>query len=297
MKKNIIVIGSANIDMIARVPHIPSPGETVLGTDFFTVQGGKGANQAVAASRAGGNVVFLACVGNDAFGRQALEAYKKENINISGIKKTSEAATGVALINVADSGENSIAVAPGANSHLLTGDILEREDMFANAAVVLVQLEIPMRTIETAAGLAAKYHIPFILNPAPAQQLSPSLLQKISILTPNEQEAQLLAGIEGPPAEVADRLLSLGVKNVAITLGKEGVIYTTENKEILHVPGLSVQAVDTTAAGDTFSGYLAVEIATGKPMQEAVTIANQAAALSVTRMGAQPSIPFRKELD
>lgn len=297
MKKNIIVIGSANIDMIARVPHIPAPGETVLGKEFFTVQGGKGANQAVAASRAGGNVVFLTCVGNDDFGRQALEAYEKENIDISGIKKTSEAATGVALINVADSGENSIAVAPGANSHLLTGDILEREEMFVNAAVVLVQLEIPMRTIETAAGLAAKYHIPFILNPAPAQRLSPSLLEKISILTPNEQEAQLLAGIEGTPAEVADRLLSLGVKNVAITIGKEGVIYTTENKEILQVPGHSVKAVDTTAAGDTFSGYLAAEIATGKSMQEAVAIANQAAALSVTRMGAQPSIPFRKELD
>ncbi len=296
MKKKIIVIGSANIDMITKVPHIPAPGETVLGTDFFTIQGGKGANQAVAASRAGGEVVFLACVGADSFGEEALEAYAKEKIDISYIKKTTEASTGVALINVAASGENSIAVAPGANSQLMPEDIMKHEDLLADAAIILVQLEVPLETIETAAGIAAKYQIPFILNPAPAQKLETTLLEKVTILTPNEQEAQLLAGIKAPPAELATRLVSMGVKSAIITLGKEGAIYTSNNQEINHLPGIKVKAVDTTAAGDTFNGYLSAELAAGKSLAQAIELANKAAALSVTRLGAQPSVPFRAEL-
>jgi len=297
VKKKIVVIGSVNIDMIAKVPHIPAPGETVLGTGFFTVQGGKGANQAVAASRAGGEVSFLACVGEDSFGKEALEAYAKEKIDIAYIKKTAKAPTGVALINVAASGENSIAVAPGANSQLMPDDILKNEKLLANASVILVQLEVPLETIETAAGIAVKYKVPFILNPAPAQKLEASLLGKVTILTPNEQEAELLAGIKASPAELATRLVSMGVKSVIITLGKEGAIYTSNEQEITHLPGIKAEAVDTTAAGDTFNGYLAAEIAAGKSLKQAVELANKAAALSVTRMGAQPSVPFKAELD
>lgn len=293
--KKIVVVGSANIDMIVKVPHIPSPGETVLGKEFFTVQGGKGANQAVAASRAGGDVVFMACVGNDDFGHQAVEAYKKEGIDTSFIKKTDKAATGVALINVASSGENSISVAPGANSFLLPEDIEEMINVIAEASVVLMQLEIPLETIEKVAEIALKHNVPVILNPAPARKLSSELLKKISILTPNEQEAQLLGDTDRPPKEIAARLTSFGLKTVIITLGKEGAIYSDDEGNITSVPGIKVEPIDTTAAGDTFNGYLACNIARGTSLKDAIALANKAAAISVTRPGAQPSIPYESE--
>lgn len=298
MKPKITVIGSANIDMIVKVPHIPSPGETVLGTEFFNVQGGKGANQAVAAARAGGDVTFIACVGNDAFGKQAIEAYQQEGINTAYIEKVNDASTGVALINVADSGENSISVAPGANSQLSPLRLEKLQNVIAGSDAILLQLEVPLETIEKATALANKFGVRVILNPAPAQKLDSNLLQMVSILTPNENEAALITGYA--PGQVnagtlAEKLHTMGVKSVVLTLGEHGAYYSNNGTQ-KEIEGISVKALDTTAAGDTFNGYLAVARASGKTMEEAIYMANKAAAISVKRLGAQPSIPFIHEL-
>lgn len=293
-----MVVGSSNTDMIVKVPKIPSPGETILGNEFFVVQGGKGANQAVAAARAGGDVTFLTCVGNDSFGNQALEAYKKEGINTSYIKIAENAATGVALINVSDSGENSISVAPGANSQLLPKDIDALQDVIESALIVLMQLEIPLKTVERVVELASAKNIPVILNPAPAQILPQSLLEKILFLTPNEHEAKLLIGesdIDSGIEETARRLQEKGVPNIVITLGEKGGYYADEHEQGT-VSGVKVKAVDTTAAGDTFNGYLAVGLSNGMSLRDSIELANKAAAISVTRLGAQPSIPFIQDI-
>ncbi len=299
MRPKIVVIGSSNTDMICRVPHIPKPGETVLGGDFFTVQGGKGANQAVAAARAGGDVTFIACVGNDLFGKQAIESYKVEGIDTSCIEIVDNVPTGVALINVADSGENSIAVAPGANAKL-TPEITDKyRDVILSANIILMQLEIPVETVFHVARMVHAANIPVVLNPAPAREIDTEILPMLACITPNEHEALLVSGLFPPDAklvsEMAAEIQRKGVKSVIITLGSEGVLYregATEEK----VPGIPVKAVDTTAAGDTFNGYLVVELAKGKTLREAITIANKAAAISVTRMGAQPSIPYSSEI-
>lgn len=297
--KKILVIGSSNTDMIVKVPHIPAPGETVLGNDFFTVQGGKGANQAVAAARAGGNVTFVACIGNDAFGKKAKEAYEKEGINTSYVKTIDQAATGVALINVADSGENSISVAPGANSFLTPEDIAALENVISEADVVLMQLEVPMETIEKAIELANKHMVKVILNPAPAQKLDKHLLEKITILTPNENEAELIVGGKSGTSgakQLTSDLHKMGISSVVLTLGEKGAYFSSSDTQ-KEIAGIKVKAVDTTAAGDTFNGYLAVALASGKSMDDAIHIANKAAAISVTRLGAQPSIPLMEEIE
>ena len=299
MKPKIVVIGSSNTDMICRVPHIPKPGETVLGSDFLTVQGGKGANQAVAAARAGGNVTFVACVGNDLFGKQAIESYKADGIDTSCISLVDDAPTGVALINVAGSGENSIAVASGANAKLTPAVIDKYRDVILSAQMILMQLEIPIETVYHVAQLAFAAQIPLVLNPAPAQEIDPAILPMISCITPNEHEAVEVSGIfpPGPElvSEMADKILLNGTQSVIITLGNKGAYYREGNQEEI-VPGIAVQAVDTTAAGDTFNGYLVVELAKGKTLREAISLANKAAAISVTRMGAQPSIPYFSEI-
>src|SRR5690554_3238518 len=223
----IIVVGSSNTDMVVKVPHIPAPGETILGTDFMSIPGGKGANQAVAAARAGAEVAFVACVADDTLGVQAIENYKKDNINTSYIKVHPGGHSGIALINVADDGENSIAVAPGANSHLLPEDILKADTAFDDSKLVLVQLEIPLDTVVAVADLAASKGIPFILNPAPAMVLPTDLFPKITVITPNETEAALLtsytnAADKDIPA-MAEVLFKMGVKIVLITLGSKGV--------------------------------------------------------------------------
>ena len=300
MKPKIVVIGSSNTDMICRVPNIPKPGETVLGSGFFTVQGGKGANQAVAAARAGGNVTFIACVGNDLFGKQAIESYKTEGIDTSCIEIEDNVPTGVALINVADSGENSIAVAPGANARL-TPEITDKyRDMILSANIILMQLEIPVETVCHVVRIAHAVNIPVVLNPAPAREIDPEILQMLFCITPNEHEALLVSGIFPPDpemvSEMAAEIQKKGIKSVIITLGSEGALYregATEGR----VPGINVKVVDSTAAGDTFNGYLVVELAKGKTLHEAITIANKAAAVSVTIMGAQPSIPYLSEIN
>ena len=298
MRPKIAVIGSSNTDMICRVPSIPRPGETLMGTDFFTVQGGKGANQAVAAARAGGEVTFIACVGNDLFGQQAIEAYQKDGINTSCIQKIDGVATGVALINVADSGENSISVAPGANAHLLPETIDKFKDIILASDLVLMQLEIPVETVKHVARIAHEAGIPVVLNPAPARKIDKETMKLLTLLTPNEHEASLLSGCWPEAHDEKESALEIqkqGVKSVIVTVGSKGAYYLDGEKSGF-VEGIKVKAVDTTAAGDTFNGYLVVEMAKGKSLSEAIETANKAAAISVTRMGAQPSIPNLSEV-
>jgi ribokinase len=300
MGKKIVVVGSSNTDMIIKVPWLPKPGETILGGKFFTAAGGKGANQAVGAARAGGDVIFLARIGDDMFGQQAKEGFIKDDINVEYVLTDESEPSGVALILVAPDGENVIAVAGGANSNLSPADVQKQSDVISSADILLGQLETPLETIHKAVSIASDNGVKVILNPAPAQELSDDLLGKISILTPNESEAQLLTGIKVDSAEdaakAADVLMGKGVEIVLLTMGARGAyIATAEFKEL--IPGFKVKAVDATAAGDVFNGALAVAIAENKPIREAVSFANAAAALSVTKLGAQPSAPTKEEID
>ncbi len=296
---NIVVAGSSNTDMIIKAPRIPKPGETILGGEFATAAGGKGANQAVAAARAGGNVSFIACVGDDIFGKQALSSFQTDKINIEYIKVVKEVPSGVALIFVDDKGENSIAVAPGANAKLTPQDIHKAISAFKNADVFVAQLEIPIETVKEAIILAHKMNIPTILNPAPAQPLSDELLQYVTMITPNITETELLTGIhvdsEQSAQKAADFLMAKGIKTVLITMGTKGSFIATQGFYTM-VPSFKVKAVDTTAAGDVYNGAFAVALAKGKGLPDAVTFASAAAALSVTKLGAQPSAPYEKEI-
>ena len=297
---SIIVVGSSNTDMIIKLDRIPRPGETILGGAFVTAAGGKGANQAVGAARAGGQVTFIARVGQDMFGEQAVDGFVKDGINVDHVTRDKTNPSGVALIFVAKDGENSIAVAGGANAKLSPADVKKAKAAFAGASVLVMQLETPLETVQAAAALAAKAGVPVILNPAPAQPLPDKLLECVSILTPNETEAELLTGIAvtdaATAAAAATILCARGVQTVIITLGARGAYVATESGGQL-VPGFKVKAMDTTAAGDVFNGALAVALAEGKPLDLAVRFANAAAAISVTRLGAQPSAPTRREID
>jgi ribokinase len=299
-RAKIVVVGSTNLDMVVQAPQIPRPGETVLGGRFTMVPGGKGANQAVAAARMGGDVTFIARVGQGAFGRQALEGFRQDGIRTDYITEEAEEQHGVALILVDQNGENAIAVAPGANSRLSPEDVQRAEPAFAEADIVLLQLEVPLATVQAAVDLAEKHGKRIILNPAPSQALSERILSRVSILTPNETEAEMLlgggeAGLGGI-AVTAEQLLGKGVGTVIVTLGREGVFVVTPEGQY-RVPGRRVKTVDTTAAGDAFSGALAVGIGEGRELREAVPIAVAASALSVTRVGAQSSLPSRAEVE
>jgi ribokinase len=300
MKHPIVVVGSSNTDMIIQLNRIPRPGETILGGEFTTAAGGKGANQAVGAARAGGRVTFIARVGRDMFGDQAIADFKRDGICVDHVLRDKTAPSGIALIFVASDGENSIAVAGGANAKLAPADVKKATTAIRSAAVLVMQLETPLETVQAAARIAAKAGARVILNPAPAQPLPDTLLKLVSILTPNETEAELLTGIKvtGPSAaaKAADKLRSRGVKTVILTLGPRGAFIADANGKQL-VPGFKVKAVDTTAAGDIFNGSLAVALAEGKPLPAAVRFANAAAALSVTKLGAQPSAPRRVEIE
>ncbi len=296
---DIVVVGSSNTDMIISMARIPKPGETIIGGDFSMAAGGKGANQAVAAARAGGHVTFIARVGDDLFGDQAITGLSGDGINVDGIVRDANAPSGVALIFVGSDGENSIAVASGANAKLSVEDVERARDIIASARVLLVQLECPLETVRSAVQLAAPQAI-VILNPAPAQPLDDELLRRVSILTPNESEAELLTGVtienEVGVTTAATALLARGVKTVLITLGPQGTyVAGAEFRGV--VPGFSVTPVDTTAAGDVFNGALAIALAEKKPLRDAVRFANAAAALSVTKRGAQPSAPSRRDID
>lgn len=300
MNKSIVVIGSSNTDMIVQAARIPRPGETVLGGAFSTAPGGKGANQAVAAARAGGDVVFVARVGEDMFGERAVEGFRADGLDVSRITVDLDAPSGVALIMVDDAGENSIAVAPGANGRLSPDDIEAASDAITGASLVLMQLEIPIGTVRAAAETARAAGVPVILNPAPAQTLDTELLGLVDIITPNETEAELLTGIaithDDSIRAAAEALHRDGIGTVLITLGARGV-YVSSPEFTGVVEGFPVKAVDTTAAGDVFNGVFAVMLAEGKSLQEAAHFACAAAALSVTKLGAQPSAPVREEIE
>ena len=296
----IVVIGSSNMDLVAKAPRIPMVGETLAGTDFFMVPGGKGANQAVAAAKLGGNVLFIARLGKDLFAEKSLENFKQVGINAQYIKQIEKVPSGIAIISIDDNGKNSIIVVPGANHKLLPADVVEAEKDIAAAKVVVCQLETPMETVLQAAKTAGKYNIPFLLDPAPAAPLSDELLELVEFIKPNEFEAEVITGVKVTDRESAEKaaevLLGKGVKNVIVTLGDKGFIVATGQGKTF-VDTLKVKAVDSTAAGDAFAGALAFGIAQGDSLLDAAKYANKVAAISVTRFGAQPSMPTRQEVE
>lgn len=297
----IIVIGSSNTDMVVGSPKMPAPGETVIGHEFDIIPGGKGANQAVAAARAKGKVSFIAKVGNDDFGRNAVAGYKEDHINTDHIFIDPITPTGIAVIIVEKTtGQNSIVVASGANDKLSVGEIKEIEKSIVTADVVLIQLEIPLDVVHYCLKISKQHGVKTILNPAPAKPLSDDILSLVDIITPNESEIQILTGINPTEApEVKNAAASLLKKvndTVIVTLGDKGVYFVSKNGDEGFVATTKVKAVDTTAAGDVFNGYLATSIANGKDYRTAIDLANKAAAISVTRKGAQPSIPSIDEV-
>jgi len=298
--RSVLVVGSSNTDMVIRVPRLPRPGETILGGTFAMAAGGKGANQAVAAARAGGRVTLIARVGDDVFGERAMAGFEADGIDTRFVLRTPGAASGVALIDVDESGENSISVASGANARLSAEDVDTAAAAFAAADIVLVQLESPLEAVEAAARKAGERGVPVVLNPAPARPLEDGLLRRVAVLTPNEHEAQVLTGIavtdEASARSAAARLRARGPRTVVITLGERGV-YASAPEFEGQVPAFKVVAVDTTAAGDVFNGALAVALAEKAPFVEALRFAQAAAAISVTRPGAQPSAPTRAEIE
>ena len=286
--KKIIVIGSSNVDMVVRTSHLPAPGETILGGEFFMNQGGKGANQAVAIKRLGGNLIFMAKLGNDVLGRQSVGYFKKEGIDTRYIALDEDSASGVALISVDDHAENSIVVASGANmEEMCEGDIL------------LMQLEIPLQTVEYAARKAFGKGVKVVLNPAPARSLPKELFRHLYMVTPNRIEAEMLTGIkianDADVEKVAEEICAMGVKNVIITLGSKGCLIREEGVSY-RIDAFKVEPVDTTAAGDTFNGALCVGLSEGMDLKQAAVMASKASSIAVTRMGAQSSIPYREEL-
>ena len=302
MMKKIVVVGSSNTDLIIKVPEIPRPGETLLGGKFMTFPGGKGANQAVAVARAGGDVIFIASVGDDPYGEEAIKGYRLENINIENIKVCKGVPSGIAMITISDIGENAITVAPGANAELTPADLEEIEEPFLEADYMLIQLETPLETVQKAVELCIEFNTRVILNPAPAAELPDEILKRVSIITPNVIEAERLTGItvtnESTASVAADALHQRGIETVIITMGAMGAYLSdraTGTRKM--VPGFSVKAVDTTAAGDVFNGQLAVSLAEGRQLKRAIIEAHAAAALSVQKLGAQTSIPRREETD
>ncbi|MBQ1455238.1 MAG: ribokinase [Thermoguttaceae bacterium] len=301
-KPSIVVVGSSNTDMVIKADHLPVPGETILGGEFMMAAGGKGANQAVAAARLGGRVTLVSRVGNDSLGEQAIAGYQAEGIDTSLIQRD-EKPTGVALILVDNKGQNVISVAPGANYRLSPADADRAEEVIAQAKMVVVQLETPLDTIERTAKIAARHGVPVILDPAPApsQPLSDELLASITYIKPNQTEASRLTGIdvvdEKSAQQAAEVLLAKGLRGVIVTLGAAGALVVPAGEQARLLPSKKVDAVDATAAGDCFCGAMAVALAEGKSLLEAARFAIDAAAISVTRMGAQPSLPCARELE
>ena len=290
----VVVIGSSNTDMTIKAERLPKPGETILGGIFVMGPGGKGANQAVAARRLGADVSFICKVGHDIFGDNAIEGYRKEGIDTSRILR-SDKASGTALILVDAKAENCIAVAPGANGDLTPEDIDSVADVIRSAGYLILQLEIPVESVLRAARIAHEAGVYVILNPAPACPLPRELFSYVSLITPNQTESALLTGIEDNLDAAVDKLLEMGVKDVVVTLGSKGSMVVSEGTRTF-VPSLKVEAVDTTAAGDTFCGALCVALSEGCSLVQAAVFATKASALTVQKMGAQDSIPYRSDI-
>jgi len=299
-QNSIVVVGSTNTDMVIKTSRLPLPGETILGGDFLMNPGGKGANQAVAAARLDGKVTFVAKTGNDLFGSQAKRLFQEEKLNTDFLFSDPASPSGIALITVDNHAENCIVVAPGANEKLLKADIELAKEAILAAEILLMQLEIPLETVSYAAEMAFHAGKKVILNPAPAQQLPDKLLQMLYLITPNETELELMTGLpvtDPKSAETAARqLLDKGVRVVVVTMGSLGALLVSPTLCQL-IPSFAVKAVDTTAAGDCFNGALAVAIAEGSDLENAILFANKAASISVTRMGAQASAPYRTEVE
>jgi ribokinase len=296
----ILVIGSFMMDLVVRTPRAPEQGETIIGKSFSRFPGGKGANQAVSAARLGSDVTMVGKVGDDEFGNEALVTLKSENIDTQYLLRDEKEATGIGMITLEDNGNNRIVVVPGANLAYKVTELNNIKDTIKNAKVIVAQLEMDLDMIEAAVSYAAETNVPVILNPAPAQKLSDSLLKNVTYLTPNETEAEILTGIKiltKEDAEIAGKvLLNKGVKNVIITLAEKGALIMNDALT-QYVPGYTVNPVDTVAAGDAFNGALAMGIVSGKPLQEVVQFANAVGALTVTKEGAIPSLPYLKEVE
>ena len=295
----IIVIGSTNTDMVIKSKKLPSPGETILGGTFLINQGGKGANQAVAAARLGGNVTFVTKIGDDMFGSKSLITFRNEGIETKYILKDKEHPSGVAMINVDEKGENCIVVSQGANGYLSPGDIKDEIFGIDSSDILLMQLEIPMETVDYAAQRSSEKGTRVILNPAPAAKISSALLKRLFCITPNETEAELLTGIKvfsiDSARKAALELYNKGVPNVIITMGSLGAYLMNSEFSDL-IPVVPVKAVDTTAAGDVFNGALVVALSNNQNIVDAIAFANKAASISVTRIGAQSSAPYKNEV-
>ena len=299
-RRQILVVGSSNTDMVIKAAHLPRPGETILGGTFFMNPGGKGANQAVAIARLGGSVTFICKTGSDIFGHQSQQLFEEEGINTSYVFSDSGNPSGVALITVDEKAENCIVVASGANANLLPSDLAKAEEAIEQADLILMQLEVPMETVCFVADIAWQKGKKVILNPAPAHPLPADLLRHLYLITPNETEAEMITGVkitdESSAGEAARLLSEMGVQHVIITLGSKGALIYSGGKAEM-VPALKVEAADTTAAGDVFNGALTVALSEGRSLKEAARFACKASAISVTRVGAQSSAPYRNEVD
>jgi ribokinase len=292
---DILVVGSLNMDLVVRVPRFPAPGETISGGDLVLIPGGKGANQAVAAARLGGNVAMLGRVGSDDFGQALLENLAQNRVDVSRVR-CDEAATGTATIIVDAHGQNSIVLSPGANGKVTPDEVID----LPAADTILLQFEIPSETVLSTAQQASEKGMRVIVNPAPARTVSPELLKLVDILVPNETELSLLTGwsvTDGASTEAAARqLIEQGAGMVVVTRGEQGALSVT-GTGVQSVPAFNVNVVDTTAAGDAFIAGLAVQLAEDKPIHDALTFANACGALAVTKFGAQTSLPIREEVD
>ncbi|ELY2643294.1 ribokinase [Cronobacter sakazakii] len=296
----LVVLGSINADHILNLEAFPAPGETVTGSQYQVAFGGKGANQAVAAGRSGADIAFIACVGEDDIGERIRQQLSRDNIDVAPVRTVAGESTGVALIFVNGEGENVIGIHAGANAALTPERVNQQREKIANARALLMQLESPVESVIAAARIAHENQTTVILNPAPARALSDDLLALVDIITPNETEAEKLTGVkvsdDESAAQAAAVLHQKGIETVIITLGSRGV-WLSVNGEGQRVPGFRVKAVDTIAAGDTFNGALMTALLEGTPMLEAIRFAHAAAAIAVTRPGAQPSVPWRNEID
>jgi ribokinase len=298
--RHVVVIGSVNMDLVVRTRMLPRPGETVIGRDFAEVPGGKGANQAVAAARLGARTTMIGCVGDDLFGQRLRQSLVSEHVDVRHLATVAECSSGVAVICVEDSGQNCITVVPGANARLMPDMLQPMSDLIRQADVLLLQLEIPVETVLAAMTLARQHGILTVLDPAPAIQAAPPHLLQVDVLCPNETEAEVLSGIdvhtEGDAARAARRLQTLGARQVIITMGERGALLCDASGVCEMVPACIINPVDTTAAGDAFAAAVAVQLAEQHDLRQSVRFACAAGAAAASRMGAQPSLPNRRDI-